>query len=340
MEREKILDVKDLLVSFDTYAGEVQAVRGVTFHLNKAEAIAIVGESGCGKSVTAQAIMKLIPTPPGRYKGGSIFFNGKNISDFNNKQMEAIRGSEIGMIFQDPMTSLNPTMLIGQQISEGLIKHQKLTKAQAREKAIEMLKLVGIPNPERRVDQYPHEFSGGMRQRAMIAIALACKPKLLIADEPTTALDVTIQAQILDLMKELKNKLDTSIILITHDLGVVADMAERIVVMYAGKVVETGTVEEIFNNPQHPYTWGLLKSVPRLDAENKEQLVPIQGTPPDLFAPPVGCAFAARCAYAMEVCYEAQPDEIEIENGHRVSCWLNHDYAPKVERPVGKGGQV
>ncbi len=340
MEREKILDVKNLTVSFDTYAGEVQAVRGVTFHLDKAEAIAIVGESGCGKSVTAQSIMKLIPTPPGRYKGGSIFFNGKDISNFTNKQMEAIRGSEIGMIFQDPMTSLNPTMHIGQQIAEGLIKHQKLTKAQAKEKAIEMLKLVGIPNPEKRVDQYPHEFSGGMRQRAMIAIALACKPKLLIADEPTTALDVTIQAQILDLMKELKNKLDTSIILITHDLGVVADMAERIIVMYAGKVVEMGTVEEIFQNPQHPYTWGLLKSVPRLDAENKEELVPIQGTPPDLFAPPVGCAFAARCAYSMEVCYETQPDEIEVENGHRVSCWLNHDYAPKVERPVGKGGQA
>jgi oligopeptide transport system ATP-binding protein len=338
MEREKILEVKDLHVSFDTYAGEVKAVRGVTFHLNKAEAIAIVGESGCGKSVTAQSIMKLIPAPPGRYKSGNIIFNGKEITKFTNKQMEAVRGSEMGMIFQDPMTSLNPTMHIGKQIAEGLRKHQHLSKQQAHEKAIEMLKLVGIPNPERRVNQYPHEFSGGMRQRAMIAIALACKPKLLIADEPTTALDVTIQAQILDLMKELKNKLDTSIILITHDLGVVADMAERIIVMYAGMVVESGTVDEIFYNPKHPYTWGLLKSVPRLDAENKEELIPIIGTPPDLFAPPAGCAFAARCAYAMEVCLTHQPEETVGENGHRVSCWLQHPLAEKVERPAGIGG--
>ncbi|MDD2482505.1 MAG: ABC transporter ATP-binding protein, partial [Lutispora sp.] len=288
MEKEKILEVKDLRVSFDTYAGEVQAVRGVSFHLNKAEAIAIVGESGCGKSVTAQSIMKLIPMPPGRIKSGSIIFNGVDTTHFSDKKMESIRGSEIGMIFQDPMTSLNPTMVVGKQITEGLIKHQHLGKKQAMEEAVDMLKLVGIPNPDKRVYQYPHEFSGGMRQRAMIAIALACKPKLLIADEPTTALDVTIQAQILDLMKELKSKLDTSIILITHDLGVVADMAERIIVMYAGEVVESGTVSDIFYNAQHPYTWGLLKSVPRLDAENKEQLIPIIGTPPDLFAPPQG----------------------------------------------------
>ncbi|OGO77647.1 MAG: peptide ABC transporter ATP-binding protein [Clostridiales bacterium GWB2_37_7] len=338
MERERILEVKDLHISFDTYAGEVKAVRGVSFHLNKAEAIAIVGESGCGKSVTAQSIMKLIPMPPGRYKSGSVLFNGQEITKFNNKQMEAVRGSEMGMIFQDPMTSLNPTMHIGKQIAEGLRKHQHLSKQQAHEKAIEMLKLVGIPNPERRVNQYPHEFSGGMRQRAMIAIALACKPKLLIADEPTTALDVTIQAQILDLMKELKSKLDTSIILITHDLGVVADMAERIIVMYAGKVVESGTVDEIFYNPKHPYTWGLLKSVPRLDAENKEELIPIIGTPPDLFAPPAGCAFAARCAYAMEVCYQQQPEDTVAENGHISACWLQHPLAPKVERPAGIGG--
>lgn len=338
MEREKILEVKDLHISFDTYAGEVKAVRGVSFHLNKAEAIAIVGESGCGKSVTAQSVMKLIPMPPGRYKSGSILFNGQDITKFSDKQMEAVRGSEMGMIFQDPMTSLNPTMLIGKQIAEGLIKHQHLSKAQAHEKAVEMLKMVGIPNPEKRVNQYPHEFSGGMRQRAMIAIALACRPKLLIADEPTTALDVTIQAQILDLMKELKSKLDTSIILITHDLGVVAGMAERIIVMYAGKVVESGTVEEIFQNPKHPYTWGLLKSVPRIDAENKEELIPIIGTPPDLFSPPVGCAFAARCAYAMEICYEQQPDETVGESGHCASCWLQHPLAEKVERPAGVGG--
>lgn len=338
MEKERILDVQDLYVSFDTYAGEVQAVRGVSFHLDKAEAIAIVGESGCGKSVTAQSIMHLIPTPPGRIKSGNVIFNGRDITKFNDKQMEAVLGSEMGMIFQDPMTSLNPTMIVGKQIAEGLMKHQHLTKQQAYEKAVEMIKLVGIPNPERRVKQYPHEFSGGMRQRAMIAIALACNPKLLIADEPTTALDVTIQAQILDLMKELKSKLETSIILITHDLGVVAGMAERIIVMYAGKVVESGTVDDIFYNPKHPYTWGLLKSVPRIDAGNKEHLIPIIGTPPDLFAPPVGCAFAARCAYSMEICYEKQPEETCSGNDHCTSCWLEHPLAPKVERPAIKGG--
>ena len=338
MEKEKILEVKDLRVSFDTYAGEVQAVRGVSFHLNKAEAIAIVGESGCGKSVTAQSIMKLIPMPPGRIKSGSIIFNGVETTHFSDKKMESIRGSEIGMIFQDPMTSLNPTMVVGKQIAEGLIRHQHLSKKQAMEEAVDMLKLVGIPNPDKRVYQYPHEFSGGMRQRAMIAIALACKPKLLIADEPTTALDVTIQAQILDLMKELKSKLDTSIILITHDLGVVAGMAERIIVMYAGEVVESGTVSDVFYNAQHPYTWGLLKSVPRLDAENKEQLIPIIGTPPDLFAPPQGCAFAARCKYSMEICYEAAPANMEYNDGHYAACWLGHPDAPKVERPTIEGG--
>lgn len=336
---EKLLEVKDLRVSFDTYAGEVQAVRGVSFDLGVAETLAIVGESGCGKSVTAQSIMKLIPMPPGRIKSGSVLFNGKEVTTLNEKQMEAVRGSEMGMIFQDPMTSLNPTMKIGPQIAEGLMKHQKLSKKAAIQKAVEMLKLVGIPNPEKRVNQYPHEFSGGMRQRAMIAIALACRPRLLIADEPTTALDVTIQAQILDLMRELKEKLDTSIILITHDLGVVADMAERIVVMYAGKVVEQGTLDEIFYNPRHPYTWGLLKSVPRLDAENKEHLLPITGTPPDLFAPPVGCAFAARCEYAMQICYEEQPEIEDIGNGHQCACWLMHPDAPKVERPAGIGGK-
>jgi oligopeptide transport system ATP-binding protein len=336
---EKLLEVKELCVSFDTYAGEVQAVRGVSFDLGVAETLAIVGESGCGKSVTAQSIMKLIPMPPGRIKSGSVIFNGKEVTTLGEKQMEAVRGSEMGMIFQDPMTSLNPTMKIGPQIAEGLMKHQKLSKKAALQKAVEMIKLVGIPNPEKRVNQYPHEFSGGMRQRAMIAIALACRPRLLIADEPTTALDVTIQAQILDLMRELKEKLDTSIILITHDLGVVADMAERIVVMYAGKVVEQGSVDEIFYDPKHPYTWGLLKSVPRLDAENKEHLLPITGTPPDLFAPPVGCAFAARCEYSMKICYEVQPETVEVENGHQCACWLMHPDAPKVNKPTGMGGK-
>lgn len=340
MARDKsrvLMDVKDLRVSFDTYAGEVQAVRGVSFYVNKGEAVAIVGESGCGKSVTAQSTMQLIPMPPGRIKEGSVMFNGKDLTKFTDKQMESVRGSEISMIFQDPMTSLNPTMKVGKQIMEGLIKHQKMSKADAKKKSIEMLDVVGIPNPDKRVEQYPHEFSGGMRQRAMIAIALACNPKLLIADEPTTALDVTIQAQILDLMKGLQRDFDTAIILITHDLGVVADMAQRVVVMYAGKVIETGTLDEIFYEGQHPYTWGLLKSVPRLDTKAKEKLVPIEGTPPDLFSPPQGCPFAARCDYAMPICKEKMPEKTFLSEDHFVRCWLQHEMAPKVENPIKKG---
>lgn len=334
-----LLDVKDLYVSFDTYAGEVQAVRGVNFHVNRGETLAIVGESGCGKSVTAQSVMKLIPMPPGRIKKGSIKFEGKEIINYTDKQMEAVRGSEISMIFQDPMTSLNPTMKVGKQIMEGLIKHQKLSKKDAKARAIEMLKLVGIPEPEKRVEQYPHEFSGGMRQRAMIAIALACNPKLLIADEPTTALDVTIQAQILELMNELQEKLNTSIIIITHDLGVVANISHRVVVMYAGKIVEAGTVDDIFHNPQHPYTWGLLQSVPRLDSQKKERLVPIVGQPPDLFSPPKGCPFAARCDHAMKICKEQYPEQTQLTDRHYVHCWLQHEMAPKVENPIVKGGK-
>jgi len=332
-----LLEVKDLRVSFDTYAGEVQAVRGTDFYVDKGETLAIVGESGCGKSVSAQTIMQLIPMPPGRIKSGSIMFNGKDLAKFTDKQMEAIRGKEISMIFQDPMTSLNPTMKIGKQIMEGLVKHQKMTKSEAKNRAIEMLKVVGIPNPDRRVEQYPHEFSGGMRQRAMIAIALACNPKLLIADEPTTALDVTIQAQILDLMRELQQKLDTAIIIITHDLGVVADVAQRIAVMYAGVIIESGTVDDIFYNPQHPYTWGLLQSVPRLDIGERHRLLPIDGTPPDLFAPPKGCPFADRCDYAMPICQEQYPEKTQISGNHNVHCWLQHEMAPKVENPIVKG---
>lgn len=337
MGQERILEVNDLHVSFDTYSGEVHAVRGVSFHLDKAEVIAIVGESGCGKSVTAKSIMKLIPMPPGRIKKGSIVFDGKDITNYTKKQMESIRGSEIGMIFQDPMTSLSPTMLVGNQIAEGLIQHQRLSKKQAHVRAVDMLKMVGIPNPDKRANQYPHEFSGGMRQRVMIAIALACNPKVLIADEPTTALDVTIQAQILDLMKELKKQIDTSIILITHDLGVVAGIAERLMVMYAGKIVEMGYLEDIFDNPKHPYTWGLLKSIPRLDSVKKEDLIPINGTPPDLFAPPKGCGFAARCKYSMKICYLLQPDMTDCGQGHQAACWLLHQYSPEVVRPAGVG---
>ncbi|WP_442599184.1 ABC transporter ATP-binding protein [Neobacillus sp. D3-1R] len=330
---EKLLEVKDLEVSFQTYGGEVKAVRGVSFDLYKGETLAIVGESGSGKSVTTQTIMKLIPMPPGKIKGGQILFEGKDIVPLTDREMEKVRGKEISMIFQDPMTSLNPTMKIGRQIMEGLIKHQKLSTASAKERAIELLKLVGIPMPEKRVNQYPHEFSGGMRQRAMIAIALAANPKLLIADEPTTALDVTIQAQILELMKDLQSKMDTSIIFITHDLGVVANVADRVAVMYGGQIVETGTVDEIFYDPRHPYTWGLLASMPSLDNDDKSELAAIPGTPPDLTNPPKGDAFAARNPYAMQIDFEEEPPMFQISETHFAKTWLLHPDAPKVEPP-------
>jgi oligopeptide transport system ATP-binding protein len=330
---EKILEVKDLSVSFQTYGGEVQAVRNVNFDLYKGETLAIVGESGSGKSVTTQTIMKLIPMPPGKIKNGQILFEGKDIVPLSDKQMEKVRGKEISMIFQDPMTSLNPTMKIGRQIMEGLIKHQNMSTSSAKERAIEMLRLVGIPMPERRVNQYPHEFSGGMRQRAMIAIALAANPKLLIADEPTTALDVTIQAQILELMKDLQSKMDTSIIFITHDLGVVANVADRVAVMYGGQIVETGTVDEIFYDPRHPYTWGLLASMPSLENDDKSELAAIPGTPPDLTNPPKGDPFAARNPYAMQIDFEEEPPLFQISETHFAKTWLLHPDAPAVEPP-------
>src|SRR5690625_875298 len=290
---QKVLEVKNLSVSFHTYGGEVQAVRNVNFDLYEGETLAIVGESGSGKSVTAQSIMQLIATPPGEYKSGSILLDGVDLLQKSEGQMQAIRGQEIGMIFQDPMTSLNPTMRIGKQITEGLFKHQRMSKQDAHNRAIELLRLVGIPNPERRIKQFPHEFSGGMRQRAMIALALSCNPKILIADEPTTALDVTIQAQILELLREIQEETKTAIILITHDLGVVANAADRVAVMYGGKIVETGTVDELFYEPKHPYTWGLLGSMPKLN-DAREELQSIPGTPPDLKDPPKGSTFAAR----------------------------------------------
>ena len=330
---EKILEVKDLAVSFQTYGGQVQAVRGVSFDLHKGETLAIVGESGSGKSVTSQTIMKLIPMPPGKITGGEILFNGEDIVPKTEKQMEKIRGKEISMIFQDPMTSLNPTLRIGYQIMEVLIKHQKMTKSAAKARAIELLRLVGIPMAEKRVNQYPHEFSGGMRQRAMIAIALAANPKLLIADEPTTALDVTIQAQILELMKNLQSKMDTSIIFITHDLGVVANVADRVAVMYAGQIVEMGTVDEIFYDPRHPYTWGLLASMPSLDNDDKAELAAIPGTPPDLTNPPKGCAFAPRNNYALAIDFEEEPPFYQISETHFAKTWLLHPDAPKVVPP-------
>ncbi|MFD0674196.1 ABC transporter ATP-binding protein [Cohnella sp. GCM10027633] len=334
-----LLEVNNLRVSFKMYAGEVQAVRGVSFTVDKGEVLAIVGESGCGKSVTAQTLMRLVPSPPSVIKdGSSILFDGRHqIAKMSEKDMQQIRGQEIGMIFQDPMTSLNPTMTIGDQITEGILKHQKVSKKAALARAEELLTLVGMSNAQERLRQYPHELSGGMRQRVMIALALACGPKLLIADEPTTALDVTIQAQIIDLMRDIQKKTDTSIILITHDLGVVAEMAHKVIVMYAGKVVERGTLDEIFYEPRHPYTWGLLRSVPRLDSDKNSELASIPGTPPDLYAPPVGCAFAARCPYAMKVCQEVDPDHFVIRGDHTAACWLNHKDAPKVEMPVGIG---
>lgn len=329
---EPILDVNDLRVSFRVRRGEVQAVRGVSFQVNKGEAVAIVGESGSGKSVTAQSIMRLIPSPPSIIKGGSIRFMGEELLTKSEKEMQRIRGKHIGMIFQDPMTSLNPTMTVGRQITEGLIKHQNMTGQAANRRAVEMLELVGIPNPEARIKQYPHEFSGGMRQRAMIAIALACNPALLIADEPTTALDVTIQAQIMQLMKDLQKNLGTSIVLITHDLGVVADMCDKVIVMYAGKVVETGTKQEIFKNPKHPYTRGLLRSLPRLDQKKDEPLIPIFGTPPDLIKPPAGCAFCDRCDEAMRICVDHDDEMFRISDTQLVRCWLRHPLAEEVAR--------
>lgn len=329
----KLLEVKNLKTSFKTHIGDVQSVRGVSFHLNKGEALGIVGESGCGKSVTMMTIMRLLGENA-KIEVETIKFNDKDLNNPNEKLMQTIRGNDMSMIFQDPMTSLNPLFTIGEQLTEHLIKHKKISKKEAREKAIKMLDMVGIPSPEKRLKQYPHEFSGGMRQRVMIAMSLICEPKLIIADEPTTALDVTIQAQILDLMKDLKEKLDTSIILITHDLGVVADLCSRINVMYGGLIIEEGTTEDIFYRSKHPYTWGLLRSVPNPKSELKEKLIPIEGQPPDLLKPPVGCPFTARCDYAMKICKEKQPPLFYIAKGHKSACWLCHENAPKVKSPI------
>lgn len=324
---DTILEVKDLHVDFETYAGTVQAVRGVSFSLKRGETIAIVGESGCGKTVTAQTIMQLIPMPPGKVRSGQILFEGEDLLHKTAYEMQSIRGHDVGMIFQDPMTSLNPTMTAGAQIAEGIITHKDVTSQEAWQQAIDMLKLVGIPQPEKRATQYPHEFSGGMRQRIMIAIALACRPKLLIADEPTTALDVTIQAQIIELMKDIQKQMGTSIILITHDLGVVASMADRVVVMYAGKVVETGGVDAIFTRPQHPYTRALLQSIPRPGLEKSSRLSSIEGTPPNLLHPPIGCSFCPRCPEAMRICTQQDPILEPTEAGTHMACWLSHPQA-------------
>ncbi len=329
---DRILNVENLQVSFHTYAGEVRAVRGVSFELGRGETLAFVGESGCGKTATAKAIMRLWKPPFVEIKSDSVIeYDGEDVMKMDKKRLQALRGNDISMIFQDPMTSLNPTMTVGKQIMEGLQLHRGLTKAQAREEAINMLRMVKIPVPEKNVDSYPHQLSGGMRQRVMIAMALACQPAILIADEPTTALDVTIQAQVLDLLQELKTKLNTAIILVTHDLGVIANFADRVQVMYAGQVVERGATKEIFNEARHPYTWALLNSVPALATESKQELYALKGTPPDLILPLNHCPFAARCEYCMGICREQMPEETTLSGTHKVSCWLEHPNAPKVE---------
>lgn len=328
-----VLKIENLHVSFDTYAGEVHAVRGVSLHVEEGEVLAIVGESGCGKSVTAKTIMKLNPMPPARIKEGTLELCGKDIVAASEKEMQNIRGQLVSMIFQDPMTCLNPTMKVGKQITETLHKHKKLSGKECHDEAIRLLKLVQIPNAEERADQYPHEFSGGMRQRAMIAMALSCNPKLLIADEPTTALDVTIQAQIMQLMGKIREETGTAIILITHDLGVVANLADRVAVMYAGKVVEQGTSQDIFYRASHPYTAALLRSLPTVETSRDEELVSIPGTPPDLFAPPKGCAFASRCQHCMKICKGNQPPVFTVGEGHTASCWRLHpDFPGKEEK--------
>lgn len=318
---EKLLEIKDEKLSFFTPAGEVKALNGVSFSMNEGEVLGIVGESGSGKSVTAYSIMGLTAYP-GKLIGGTIYFNGHQIEKMSEKEMRKIRGNEVSIIFQDPMTSLNPVYTLGNQITEVIRLHTGKSKKEAYDRAKELLELVGINEPTKRLKQYPHELSGGMRQRVMIAIALACEPKLLIADEPTTALDVTIQAQILELMQELRQKLGMSIIMITHDLGVVASMCERIAVMYAGHIVEYGTADEIFYEPKHEYTKGLINSIPKLSAQEIERLVPIEGQPVDLLNPPAGCPFAPRCANCMKICLREMPPKTELSDTHYSHCWL------------------
>ena len=322
-EKKTLLEVKDLKVSFFTPAGEVKAVDGISYSLGYNEVMGIVGESGSGKSVEAYSIIGLLQSP-GRVTGGSILFEGENVLEYDAEKMRQFRGNKASMIFQNPMTCLNPVYTIGDQLMEALTCHDKtISKTQARARAIQMLELVGINNAVKRVDQYPHEFSGGMRQRAMIAMALICEPKLLIADEPTTALDVTIQAQILELMKDLQKKENTSIIFITHNLGVVAEICDRVSVMYAGRIVEQGLVQDIFYRPQHPYTKGLIASTPRLDEEDQERLVPIEGTPIDLLNPPSGCNFGPRCKNCMKICLREKPPYAQVGEGHISACWLH-----------------
>lgn len=320
-----LLNIKNLKTYFTTSEGLGKAVDGISFSVSKGETLGIVGESGCGKSVTALSILRLIPDPPGRIVGGEIIFEGRDILKLSDSEIRDIRGNEISMIFQEPMTSLNPVFSIGSQISEVLTLHQGLKKGEAVDKSIEMLRLVNIPEPERRVNEYPHQLSGGMRQRVMIAIALACNPKILIADEPTTALDVTIQAQILELLLNLKRELDTAVILITHDLGVIAEATQRVIVMYAGRIMEEAETKGLFQNPQHPYTQELLKSIPRIESEGKGReryLHEIKGIVPSIFDLPPGCKFNPRCPYVMDICRKEEPDLLKNGESHVARCWL------------------
>ena len=316
-----MLQVKNLCTSFNVDAGEVRAVNGISFNLDKGKVLGIVGESGSGKSVTAYSIMRIL-VEPGKIVGGEILFNGEDIVKYSKKQMREFRGKRVSIIFQDPMTSLNPTFTIGNQLREAILLHTDRNRAEANARALEMLQLVGVNEPEKRLKQYPHELSGGMRQRVMIAMALACEPDILIADEPTTALDVTIQAQILELMKDLQKKMGMAIIMITHDLGVIADMCDEIIVMYAGRVCERGTVDEIFYNPRHEYTKGLLRSIPTLNGGH-DKLIPIAGSPVDLTNLPAGCSFASRCDHCMKICLTDQPEEVRVNDSHIASCWMN-----------------
>lgn len=333
-----LLNVDKLSVHFGDESAPFRAVDRISYSVKQGEVVGIVGESGSGKSVSSLAIMGLIDYP-GRVMAEKLEFNGQDLQRISEKERRNLVGAEVAMIFQDPMTSLNPCYTVGFQIMEAIKVHQGGNKSTRRQRAIDLLNQVGIPDPASRLDVYPHQLSGGMSQRVMIAMAIACRPKLLIADEPTTALDVTIQAQILELMKQLQKKLGMAIIMITHDLGVVADMADEIIVMYAGKIVEKGSNEEIFYNPRHPYTWALMNSVPRLDLDNKEQLVTIEGTIPDMIHPPKGCAFCSRCPYAMNICAEYSPETIELKGGHQVACWLTDPRADVSGVPFHTGGE-
>ncbi len=328
-----LLELRELRVEFSTYGGVVKAVRGVSLELERGRTLAVVGESGCGKSVTFQAAMGLIPSPPGRVTGGSVRFDGVELVGATVEVLNRVRGKEVGMIFQDPMTSLNPTMKVGRQITEALRFHEGLSGAAARERAVELLDRVRIPEARARADDYPFQFSGGMRQRVMIAMAIACRPKLLVADEPTTALDVTVQAQILDLLRDLQREHGMAIVLITHDLGVVAQMADEVAVMYAGQIVERGSVDDVFYRPAHPYTLGLKQAMPS-DAEGtRARLEPIEGSPPDLFSPPPGCPYFDRCPWAMKVCGPDLPPLWAVQPGHAARCWLHHEAAAALRPP-------